>query len=74
MSDITQWLEELGLGDYAEAFEREKIDLEALPHLTDDDLKNMGLPIGPRRKLLAAIANLTDDGDGGQTLKRSVRR
>ena len=64
MTDIRQWLEELGLAEYSDAFEGEKIDLEALPHITGDDLKDMGLPIGPRRKLLAAIANLTLDDDG----------
>ena len=30
--DITQWLEELGLGQYAQAFAENGIDLETLPH------------------------------------------
>ena len=67
MSGIREWLEELGLGDYAEAFEAERIDLDAARHLSDADLKELGLPMGPRRKLLAALdrqANEpTDRGD-----------
>jgi class 3 adenylate cyclase/predicted ATPase len=55
MSDIRQWLEELGFGKYAGAFEREEVDLDALPHLTSEILKDIGVPAGPRAKLLAAI-------------------
>ena len=58
MSDIVAWLERLGLGRYAPAFEENEIDLESLTHLTEDMLKEIGLPIGPRAKLLAAIAEL----------------
>ena len=58
MRDIRDWLEGLGLGAHAEAFEAEQIDLEALPDITEADLKDMGLPIGPRRKLLRAVAGL----------------
>ncbi len=50
MSDIRQWLEELGLGQYADAFEAEKIDVEALGYLGEDDLEKLGLPMGPRKK------------------------
>ncbi len=60
MSDIRQWLEELGLGQYADAFEAEQIDLDAARHLTDDVLKDLGLPTGPRLKLLAAIKTLNE--------------
>ena len=55
MSDIRQWLEELGLGKYADAFEENEIDVEALRHVTDDDLKEIGVGLGSRRKILAAI-------------------
>jgi class 3 adenylate cyclase/predicted ATPase len=56
MSDIRAWLEDLKLTEFADAFEAERIDLEALPDITDADLKEMGLPIGSRRKLLRAVA------------------
>jgi class 3 adenylate cyclase len=57
--DIRTWLRTLGLEQHAEAFEREQIDLDAVRHLSVDDLKELGLPMGPRAKLLAAIASLS---------------
>ena len=57
--DIRQWLEALGLGEYAEAFAKNKIDANVLPDLTNDDLKDIGVvAVGDRRKILAAISNL----------------
>src|SRR5258708_3301259 len=56
MTDIARWLDGLGLGKYAAAFADAEIDLAAVPHLTDDDLKQLHLPLGPRRKVLAAAA------------------
>ncbi len=55
-SDIARWLESLGLGRYAETFARNDIDLEVVAELSDDDLKDLGLTLGHRRKLLKAIA------------------
>ncbi len=58
--DIGEWLETLGLGRYAEAFADNEIDLQALPHITEKDLKEIGVALGARRKLLAAVAELGD--------------
>lgn len=58
MRDVAVWLEGLGLGKYARAFEDNEIDFEALPHLTDRTLEQIGLPVGARIKLLAAISAL----------------
>jgi class 3 adenylate cyclase/tetratricopeptide (TPR) repeat protein len=55
---VRDWLAGLGLAQHAEVFEREQIDLEALRHLTEDNLKDLGLPMGHRIKLLAAIRAL----------------
>jgi class 3 adenylate cyclase/tetratricopeptide (TPR) repeat protein len=63
MSDIAAWLAGLGLDKYAETFIGHEIDLAALPHLTEEDLKDLGLPLGPRRKLLAAVVALQRDGE-----------
>jgi class 3 adenylate cyclase/predicted ATPase len=60
MPDIGSWLAHLGLAKYAGAFTANEVDLDVLRHLSEDDLKELGLPIGPRRKVLAAVAALND--------------
>ena len=61
--DIHEWLEDLGLGAYAEAFDANDIDGSVLPDLTADDLKDIGVTsVGHRRRLLSAIAKLSSDG------------
>ena len=60
--DIDEWLEELGLSRYAPAFAEQEIVLRDVVRLTEANLKEMGLPIGPRRQLLAALAELSEDG------------
>jgi hypothetical protein len=47
---IAEWLEKLGVGQYAERFVENEIDVSVLPHLTDQDLKDIGVPLGHRRK------------------------
>ncbi len=51
MSDIASWLSRLGLAKYTEAFTANEVDFDALRHLSDEDLKELGLPVGPRRKI-----------------------
>jgi class 3 adenylate cyclase len=61
MSGIAAWLENLGLGKYQELFTDNEIDFEVLPELTETDLEKLGIPLGPRKKLLKAIASLTSE-------------
>jgi class 3 adenylate cyclase/tetratricopeptide (TPR) repeat protein len=56
MSDIESWLEKNGLGRHLERFIEAEIDIDLLPHLTDDDIEALGLPIGARRRLSVALA------------------
>ena len=58
MQSIGDWLEELGLGEYAHRFAENGIDFSVLGHLSDQDLKDLGVLLGHRRKLQAAIAGL----------------
>ncbi|MFT5112003.1 MAG: class 3 adenylate cyclase [Parasphingorhabdus sp.] len=58
MSDITEWLSELGLEKYNSAFNEAEIAFSDLPYLTDEDLKEVGLPVGPRRRVKEAIKDL----------------
>jgi hypothetical protein len=55
MKQIADWLKRLDLSEYAERFAVNGIDISVLPHLTDQDLKEMGVLLGHRRKMLAAI-------------------
>ena len=57
MQEITDWLTKLGLPEYAGIAEN-GIDVSVLPHLTDQDLKDIGVLLGHRRKILAAVAEL----------------
>ncbi len=52
---IDTWLDGLGLGQYSEPFRTHDIDLRALPHLTEEDLREMQISLGHRRIILAAI-------------------
>jgi len=56
MDDIKAWLMRLDLERYAQQFFDNEIDLDALPHITDEDLKDIGIALGARRKILAAAA------------------
>ena len=63
MQQIAEWLEKLGLSEYAQRFAENRIDFSVLPDLTDQDLEKVGVLLGDRRKILRAIANL----EGNQT-------
>ncbi len=58
MIDVGRWLDEIGLPQYAAVFAAEAIDAGVLPTLTDVELRDLGLPLGHRKRLLAAIAAL----------------
>jgi class 3 adenylate cyclase/predicted ATPase len=59
MQQIADWLKKLGMPEYGECFAENGIDVSVLPHLTDQDLKDMGVLLGHRRKMLAAIGELS---------------
>jgi len=56
--DIDQWLEGLGLGKYAKVFAENDIGPDVLPHLTEEHLKELGVSLGDRVRLLQAIEAL----------------
>jgi hypothetical protein len=59
MQQIADWLRQLGMSEYAQRFAENGINVAALPHLTDQDLKDIGVLLAHRRILLAAIGELT---------------
>ena len=56
--DVGDWLRTLGLGQYEAAFRENEIDAEVLPELTDQHLKDLGVALGHRLKMLRAIREL----------------
>ncbi len=58
--DVKSWLEKFALGKYAQVFADNEIDFLALPRLTEGDLKELGLPIGARRRFQALIEKLAE--------------
>jgi class 3 adenylate cyclase len=58
MQQVSDWLEKLGLGQYAQRFAENDISFSVLTDLTDQDLKEIGVSLGHRRQLLRAIAEL----------------
>ena len=59
MQQIAEWLERLGLVQYAQRFAENDISFSVLPDLTDQDLREIGVSLGHRRQLLRAISELT---------------
>ena len=58
MQQIAEWLKTLGLSEYAARFAENRIDFSVLRDLTDQDLKDLGVILGDRRKMLRAIGEL----------------
>src|SRR5512135_2038572 len=57
MTTIVDWLASIGMSEYAERFQGSAIDLSVIGELTEQDLRELEIPLGHRRKLLRAIAN-----------------
>ena len=55
MSDLASWLEQHGLGKYTEVFTENDVDLDVLPLLTEEHLKELGVSLGDRLRVLKAI-------------------
>ena len=59
MDNVRAWLSDLGLSQYADAFEHNDVAPDLLPTLTDQDLRELGVQsLGHRKMLLKAIAEL----------------
>lgn len=59
-NDIKTWLNDLGLSQYWSIFDQNKIGLDVLKFLTDQDLRELDIPLGDRKRLLHAAAALDD--------------
>lgn len=54
-ASVDGFLRSLGLEKYLITFQAEEVDMAALEHMTDEDLKAMGIPMGPRKKIILAL-------------------
>lgn len=61
MNDIGDWLKALGLGKYVTNFAESEVELSDLPELSEEDLIEIGLPLGPRRRILKALRPGSDE-------------
>src|SRR5262249_42978869 len=55
MTDLRQWLESIGLRQYADLFAQNQVDYDVLSDLSEQDLEKLGIPLGHRKKLLRAM-------------------
>jgi class 3 adenylate cyclase/tetratricopeptide (TPR) repeat protein len=62
MSDLLAWLDQIGLSKYASLLAENDVDLDVLQRLSEDDLRELGLPLGARRKILYAVKQLPEQG------------
>jgi class 3 adenylate cyclase len=58
MTDIGAWLSTLGLGQFADLFRNNLIDVDVLPDLSEADLETLGLPLGARKKIIKAASSM----------------
>lgn len=63
MSTLEKWLSDLGLEKYLRVFEELEVDMEVMADLNEEDLEKINIPLGPRKKLLRAIAALEDNAE-----------
>src|ERR1700754_1946266 len=64
--DVGDWLGTLGLTHYAGAFAENGIDLDLLPELTNEDLKDLGIVrLADRKRILKAMVGLKPAGMPG---------
>jgi class 3 adenylate cyclase/tetratricopeptide (TPR) repeat protein len=75
MRGIADWLASIGLAEYAQCFADHAIDFSIVPDLTEQDLKDLGVLLGHRRKMLRAIAEFDPaDLSPGKTPTKPISR
>jgi class 3 adenylate cyclase/predicted ATPase len=72
--DIAGWLRSIGLEQYEQAFRDNAVDADVLPKLTDDHLKELGLPLGHRVRLLRAMGALSGASGPATTTQNTPDR
>uniref|UniRef100_A0A2R5LCM6 Putative phospholipase ddhd2 n=1 Tax=Ornithodoros turicata TaxID=34597 RepID=A0A2R5LCM6_9ACAR len=65
--------DELSLGDFVDKIREERVDLDTLKMCTEGDLKEMGLPMGPRKKLLSYMKGLAQKQEQEKGMKEQCK-
>ena len=55
---LSEWLAAHGLEQYGPVLAQNAVGLDVLPYLSDADLKDLGIPLGDRRRMLLASRSL----------------
>ena len=63
-TSFAQWLQEIGLESYTAAFAENEVEFSVVGTLTEEDLRELGLSLGARKKFLLAAAALADSAKG----------
>lgn len=56
-TSLDRLLKSLDLEKYSTNFQAEEVDMKALVHMNEEDMKSLGIPMGPRKKILSALAS-----------------
>ncbi|MBY8976464.1 AAA family ATPase [Rhodobacteraceae bacterium NNCM2] len=59
MPDLEEWLEKHGLGELSRVLVAQDVEFDLLTELTNDDMRELGLTIGQRKKLQKAIRSIS---------------
>ncbi|KAM6226063.1 triacylglycerol hydrolase DDHD2 [Porphyrio hochstetteri] len=63
VEEVQEILKKLELAEYCDVFEKEKMDRQALSLCTEKNLKEMGIPLGPRMKILHYVSSKMERQD-----------
>ena len=78
MSEIRKWLESIGLGQYADAFDANEIGMDLLGQVDDQMLKDIGVSVGGHRLRIRGGGRAADlliyTGVESKTLHNCKRR
>lgn len=55
-ASLDSFLKSLDLEKYLTNFQAEEVDMKALVYMNEEDMKSLGIPMGPRKKILSALA------------------
>ncbi|XP_007566985.1 SEC23-interacting protein [Poecilia formosa] len=71
--DLAAVLKHLGLSEYKSTLDQEKMDIESLLMCTMEDLKDMGIPLGPRKKITKFVKERVSRQAGRQQRKAEAK-